>query len=128
MKKLYLLLVAVMLTCSVAFAQSPTPYEKGKELGISIVKTGVDTTQDSFYENIVRLSVDLIRYAGDDSNSMEMYLSGLGNGVYMQCEADGIPKQIADNLLEVIYSCVDDIFSSDTEPEPESEPQPQVEG
>lgn len=103
-----------MLTCSVAFAQSPTPYDKGKELGISIVQTGIDTTQESFYENIVRLSVDIIRYVGDDSNSMEMYLSGLGVGVYMECEAQGIPKQIADNLLEVVYECVDDIFNSES--------------
>lgn len=120
MKKLYLLLAAVMLTCSVAFAQSPSPYEKGKELGITIVQTGIDTTQDSFYENIVRLSVDIIRYIGDDSNNMEMYLSGLGVGVYLQCEAQGIPKQIADNLLEVVYSYVYDIFKS----EPAAEPAP----
>lgn len=120
MRKLYLLLAAVMLTCSVAFAQSPSPYEKGKELGISIVQTGIDTTQESFYENIVRLSVDIIRYVGDDSNSMEMYLSGLGVGVYMECEAQGIPKQIADNLLEVVYSYVYDIFKS----EPTAEPAP----
>ena len=99
MKHIFLLAVALVMTCTFAFAQTQSPYSKGKYFGKKLIQTAVegdeaasdrlDDEVEAYIDNNVETEEDL-----------ENFLNGLEAGIRQGCNDYGLGDEIADMILE----------------------------
>ncbi len=101
MKNLFMLALALVMTCTFAFAQSP--YSKGESVGKEIAKSAIAEDEENFFEYYQVFSEDIIEYASnDDEQGYISYCSGIEAGVKAVCKANGISESDAEELLVII--------------------------
>ena len=98
MKNLFMLALALVMTCTFAFAASQSPYEKGKYYGEKTVKIGLEGDEDDlniFVENIENYVEDYIK----TEEQLYSLLEGFEAGIYEACDEYGLGEEVADELM-----------------------------
>ena len=99
MKNLFMLALALVMTCTFAFAASQSPYEKGKYYGEKCVKLGLEGDED----NLNILAENTANYINDYIETEEQvysFLEGIEAGIRKACNDYGLGEEVADMLLE----------------------------
>lgn len=99
MKNLFMLALALVMTCTFAFAASQSPYEKGKYYGEKTIKLGLEGDED----NIKILAENAENYVDDyieTEEQLESFLEGFEAGVRKACNDYGLGDEVADMLME----------------------------
>lgn len=99
MKNLFMFALALVMTCTFAFAASQSPYEKGKYYGEKTVKIGLEGDEDDlniFVENIENYVEDYIK----TEEQLYSLLEGFEAGIRKACNDYGLGEEEADMLLE----------------------------
>ena len=101
MKNLFMLALALVMTCTFAFAQSP--YSKGESVGKEIAKSAIAEDEENFFEYFEAFFEDIMEYASnDDEQGYLSYCDGIEAGVKAVCKANGISESDAEELLAII--------------------------
>ena len=101
MKQLFLLALALVMTCTFAFAQSQTPYAKGKYYGKQIITLTFQEDE----AGMERLGENLEKYIVDNINSEEdivNFFEGLEAGLRDGCKANGFSDEETDQIVEMM--------------------------
>lgn len=99
MKNLFMLALALVMTCTFAFAASQSPYEKGKYYGEKIIKFHLEGYEDEDDINI--LAENMANYINDYLETEEQrysFLEGIEAGIRKGCNDYG--EEIADMYRE----------------------------
>ena len=85
MKNLFVLALALVMTCTFAFAQSP--YSKGESVGKEIAKSAIAEDEENFFEYFEAFFEDIMEYASNDSVSgtddgTDAFIDGMPNPDY----------------------------------------------
>lgn len=101
MKNLFLFLMALVMTSSIAFAatQSNTPYAKGKYYGEKIVQLGLEGDEEA----INKLSTSCENYIDANIETEEQivkFIEGFEAGIRKACNDYGLGEEAADMLME----------------------------
>lgn len=105
MKNLFMLALALVMTCTFAFAASQSPYEKGKYYGEKIVKFHLEGDEDEDDLNI--LCENMANYINDYLETEEQrysFLEGIEAGVRKGC--NDYAEAYADSLREGIEKII----------------------
>lgn len=100
MKNLFMLALALVMTCTLAFAASQSPYEKGKYFGYKTVELGIEGDEDDINElsSAVEKYVD---YNIETEEQLVSFLDGFERGVRNACDEYGLGDDVANMLLEM---------------------------
>ncbi len=101
MKHLFLLALALVMTCTFAFAQSQTPYSKGKFYGKQIINLAFQEDEDA----IDRLSTNVESYIASNietEDDLVNFLNGLEVGMRESCKANGLSDDETDQVIEMM--------------------------
>ena len=99
MKHLFLLAVALVMTCTFAFAQSQTPYAKGKYFGKKMIEIGLNGDSNASD----RLGDEVEKYVNNNISTekdLENFFNGLEAGIRQACSDYGLGDEVADMVLE----------------------------
>ena len=99
MKNLFMLALALVMTCTFAFAASQSPYSKGKYFGKQTVTVGVEGDEDDL-ENLVERIEDYVYDYVETEEQLYSFLEGFEAGVYEACDEYGLGEEVADELME----------------------------
>jgi predicted NACHT family NTPase len=89
MKHIFLLAVALVMTCTFAFAQSQTPYAKGKYYGKQLITLAIQDNQaalDKLSENAESYILNNLETEDD----FIQFIEGLEAGMREGCKAQGL--------------------------------------
>ena len=101
MKHLTLLAVILVMTCTFAFAQSQSPYSKGKYYGKQIINLAFQEDEDG----IDRLSVSVESYIESNietEDDLVNFIKGLEAGMRESCKANGLSDDETDQVIEMV--------------------------
>ena len=99
MKNLFLLALALVMTCTFAFAQSP--YSKGKYFGKQMINCAFQQDDDAMED----LTEDLEEYADEyieSEDDLEDFLNGFEVGVREGCKANGLSDDETEQVIEIM--------------------------
>ena len=99
MKNLFMLALALVMTCTFAFAASQSPESMGKYYGEKLIKYAV---ADDF-EAVEKLSTEAMNYIDQRLETEEQayeFISGLEAGIRKACNDLGLGDEVADMLIE----------------------------
>ena len=101
MKNLFLFLMALVMTSSIAFAatQSNTPFAKGKYYGEKMVQLGLEGDEEA----INKLSISCEKYIDANIETEEQivkFIEGFEAGIRKACNDYGLGEEVADMLME----------------------------
>lgn len=101
MKNLFLFLMALVMTSSIAFAatQSNTPFAKGKYYGEKMVQLGLEGDEEA----INKLSTSCEKYIDANIETEEQivkFIEGFEAGIRKACNDYGLGEEVADMLME----------------------------
>lgn len=101
MKNLFLFLMALVMTSSIAFAatQSNTPYAKGKYYGEKIVQLGLEGDEEAINKLSTRCDNYIVANI-ETEEQMIKFLDGFEAGIRKACDDYGLGEEVADMLLE----------------------------
>lgn len=97
MKNLFVLALALIMSCTFAFAQSQSPYSKGKSVGKKLIEYAF--TEDN--NAIERLSTDIESYCEnyiETEEDLSNLLEGIKSGIYAGCEQYDLGEDIAEAI------------------------------
>ena len=101
MKNLFMLAMALIMTCTIAFAQSPA--SKGEAMGKKITKVALFENEADFEQTMLRFLDDLAEYGiNEDEASFQSYLEGVAMGMVKECEANGLSEDDAMELFDIV--------------------------
>ena len=101
MKNLFMLALALVMTCTFAFAQSQSPYSKGKYYGKQIINIAIQEDDDAFD----RLSTNVESYIESNietEDDLVNFIKGLEAGVRESCKANGLSDDETDQIIEMM--------------------------
>lgn len=99
MKNLFMLALALVMTCTFTFAASQSPESMGKYYGEKLIKYAV---ADDF-EAVEKLSTEAMNYIDQRLETEEQayeFISGLEAGIRKACNDLGLGDEVADMLIE----------------------------
>ena len=99
MKNLVMLFVALLLSSTLLFAQSNSPLEKGKYFGKELVKCLVEDGDRDALDAKLEKYTDKYLVTEQD---VEQFLEGLMLGIYKACEEQGLPKEMASMIIDLL--------------------------
>lgn len=107
MKNLFLFLMALVMTSSIAFAatQSNTPYAKGKYYGEKIVQLGLEGDEEA----ITKLGTSCGNYIDANIETEEQlvkFREGFEAGIRKVCNDYGLGEEFADILMEELTKAI----------------------
>lgn len=112
MKNIFLLAMTLMLSCTIAFAQSS--YAKGEALGKTMAETIVDIDEDGFTECYEQLVEDIRKFSlNDDKDSYMSYFEGFAVGTVKVLTANGYSEDDAFEFLEILIDGLTDVLSEE---------------
>ena len=101
MKNLFMLALALVMTCTFAFAQSQSPYSKGKYYGKQIINIAIQEDEDAFD----RLGTNVESYIASNietEDDLVNFIKGLEAGVRESCKANGLSDDETDQIIEMM--------------------------
>ena len=101
MKNLFMLALALVMTCTFAFAQSQSPYSKGKYYGKQIINIAIQEDDDAFD----CLSTDVESYVASNietEDDLVNFIKGLEAGMRESCKANGLSDDETDQVIEMM--------------------------
>ena len=100
MKNLVMLFVALLLSSTLLFAQDKnSPLEKGKYFGKELVKCIVEDGDREALDAKLEKYTDKYLVTEQD---VEQFLEGLMLGIYKACEEQGLPKEMASMIIDLL--------------------------
>ena len=105
MKNLFMLALALVMTCTFAFAQSQSPYSKGKYYGKQIINLAFQEDE----AGIDRLSVSVESYIESNietEDDLVSFLNGLEAGMRESCKANGLSDDETDLVMEMMGNAI----------------------
>ena len=96
-----MLALALVMTCTFAFAQSQSPYSKGKYYGKQIINIAIQEDDDAFD----CLSTDVESYIASNietEDDLVNFIKGLEAGMRESCKANGVSDDETDQVVEMI--------------------------
>lgn len=99
MKNLFVLALALIMSCTFAFAQSQSPYSKGKYFGKKMIELAFSEDEAA----ADKLGNDVEKYINnyvETEEQLENFLDGLESGIYEACDEYGLGEDIADQIVE----------------------------
>ena len=97
MKNLFVLALALIMSCTFAFAQSQSPYSKGKSVGKKMIEYAIAEDENA----IVRLCTDIESYYEnyiETEEDLSNLLEGIKSGIYAGCEQYDLGEDIAEAI------------------------------
>ena len=111
MKHLFMLALALVMTCTIAFAQSPAT--KGEAMGKKITKLALSENEADFEQTLLRFLDDLAEYGiNDDEAGFQSYLEGVAMGMVKECKANGLSEDDAMELFDIVTEDLDEALIS----------------
>ncbi len=104
MKKLFMLAMMLVMTCTIAFAASDSPYDKGVGIGKELVKGIMQDNEkvtDTVIENLVNSIVELTYL---DSDNLEPFLNGVKKGMKEKLKEYDISEVYAEEAFNEIIT------------------------
>ena len=98
MKNLFMLALALVMTCTFAFAASQSPYEKGKYYGEKTVKIGEEGDEDDLNILVENIENYVANYIETEEQFYSL-LEGFEAGVRKACNDYGLGEEVADELM-----------------------------
>lgn len=101
MKNLFMLALALVMTCTFAFAQSQSPYSKGKYYGKQIINIAIQEDDDAFD----CLGTDVESYIASNietEDDLVNFIKGLEAGMRESCKANGLSDDETDQVIEMM--------------------------
>ena len=101
MKNLFMLALALVMTCTFAFAQSQSPYSKGKYYGKQIINIAIQEDEDAFD----RLGTNVESYIASNietEDDLVNFIKGLEAGMRESCKANGLSDDETDQVIEMV--------------------------
>ena len=101
MKHLFMLALALVMTGTFAFAQSQSPYSKGKYYGKQIINIAIQEDDDAFD----CLSTDVESYIASNietEDDLVNFIKGLEAGMRESCKANGLSDDETDQVIEMV--------------------------
>lgn len=105
MKNLFVLALALIMSCTFAFAQSQSPYSKGKSFGKKTIECAI-TEDDNALE---RLCTDIESYCQnyiETEEDFSNFLEGFKSGIYAGCEQYDLGEDIAETAWKEFATVV----------------------
>ena len=103
MKNLFVLALALIMSCTFAFAQSQTPEQKGKAAANILIKAILEEDADA----MERLGEEMVRLDSVyNETQAEQYLKGFFDGIYYYCGYYGLDEETADSIVEMITAAI----------------------
>ena len=96
-----MLALALVMTCTFAFAQSQSPYSKGKYYGKQIINIAIQEDDDAFD----CLGTDVESYIASNietEDDLANFIKGLEAGVRESCKANGLSDDETDQVIEMM--------------------------
>ena len=100
MKQLFLLVVALVMTCTFAFAQSQTPYSKGKYYGKQVITLAMQGNQDQL-DKLGESAEAYIYNNLETEDDFVKFIEGLEAGMREGCKAAGLSDYETEQVLEL---------------------------
>jgi predicted NACHT family NTPase len=101
MKHIFLLAVALVMTCTFAFEQSQTPYAKGKYYGKQLITLAIQDNQaalDKLSENAESYILNNLETEDD----FIQFIEGLEAGMREGCKQLGLSDEETDEVIEMM--------------------------
>lgn len=95
--------LALIMSCTFAFAQSQSPYSKGKSYGKKLIECGL--TQDN--NAIERLGTDIASYCEnyiETEEDLANLMEGIKSGIYAGCEQYDLGEDIAEAIWKEFFT------------------------
>ena len=105
MKNLFLLAVALIMSCTIAFAQSNTPFAKGKYFGKKMIEYALSENEEA----IEKLGNEVEKYYDENIDTLEeieSFFNGFEQGIYAGCEEVGLGKDVAAEIVEAFAASI----------------------
>lgn len=99
MKHLFMLALALVMTCTFALAQSQTPISKGKSYGKQIINLIIQEDEDG----LERLGESVESYVTNNietEDDVVKFLEGLEAGMREGCKSNGLSDEETDQVVE----------------------------
>ena len=100
MKNLFMLALALVMTCTFAFAASQSPYSKGKyfaEKTIEYSMEGDEEALESLDESFTNYVESL-----ESEDDVISFFNGFKAGLYEACETYGLDEEVAEYLFDTL--------------------------
>ena len=98
MKNLFILALALIMTSTFVFAQTETPYAKGKYYGEQIIEIAIYGDDEDLEELSNRMGY-YVGYNIETEEQLTSFFDGFEAGVRKACDDYGLDKEFADTLL-----------------------------
>ncbi|MBQ2363949.1 MAG: hypothetical protein II288_00100 [Alistipes sp.] len=105
MKKLLMLAVVLVMTCTIALAATQSPYAKAKEYGKQIITLTLSENQTA----IDRLGTSVQNYIINNIESEEQLLKffdGLEAGIREGCKELGLSDEDTDEVIDMVCTAI----------------------
>lgn len=109
MKRLLLLALALVTTCTIAFANLQSPYSKGLFYAIKTVEYSIESNDDALDD----LDISFEKYLKelDTDEKLDDFLDGFRKGIYQSCEKYGIDRESAAEIYDTFLETLAEMFS-----------------
>ena len=98
MKKLFMLAVVLVMTCTIAFAASQTPYAKAKSFGKQLITLAFNE-DDAGIERLTTQVESYIENNIDTEEQLVSFLEGLEAGLREGCRNIGLSEEETEEVI-----------------------------
>ena len=105
MKNIFVLALALIMSCTFAFAQSQSPYSKGKYFGIKIVEIGIAEDEAATEKLVYDYEIYCDEYI-ETEEDLENFFKGIENGIYVACKEYGLGEDVAEMIVESLFDAM----------------------
>jgi predicted hydrocarbon binding protein len=100
MKNLFLLALALIMSCTLAFAQSNTPYAKGKYYGKKMIEYAFANNTNGM-NSLTASCENYVTNNLETEDDLVKFLEGLEAGMREGCKACGLSDEETDMVIEM---------------------------